>query len=439
MRNRLQTAVVVLLAFVLTGCGFQGVYDVPLPGGYVDEENSFEITADFSDALNVVPRTAVMVADVPVGQVVDVERVGWSARVTMWVRDDVELPEQTTAQIRQTSLLGEKFIELVEPTADGEEAVAATGRLGEGDVIDLDRTGLNPEVEDVLGALSMLLTGGGVGQLQTITQELNAMMSGRTDEMTSLLNRLDEFVGTLDTQRSDIIGALDSINGLSATLVAEKETIDSALGAVGPAVDVLRDQHDELVRLLSELDDLGTVGTRVVNATKDDLVAQLRSLEPVLHELADTGDSLVTGAVAVASYPFPIDAADAIKGDFANVIFSLQFKLTPVSEGGLIPTNLQELESLCKSLPTAPICSPLGEVFDQLCGLVGALPLCAQEEAADVAAALAQFEDQGAASGSGSGGTPAVPGLASPTDPGASPGSGAEPGWLSGLVGGLLR
>ncbi len=44
----------------------------------------------------------------------------------------------------------------------------SSGKLSNGDVIGLDRTGRNPEVEEVFGALALLLNGGGVGQLKTI-------------------------------------------------------------------------------------------------------------------------------------------------------------------------------------------------------------------------------------------------------------------------------
>jgi len=427
----MRKSVLLLVLLLLSGCGFGGVYDLPLPGKVVDEGGSFEVSADFADALNVVPRTAVMVADVPVGQVESVSRVGWNARVTMRIRTDVDLPDDARAQIRQTSLLGEKFIELAAP-----EDSTGTGRLGDGDVIGLNRTGLNPEVEDVLGALSMLLTGGGVGQLETITHELNAMMSGRTGEMKSLLHRLETFTGTIDGQRDDIIAAMESIDGLSATLVSEKDTIDTALTRIGPAVDVLRDQHDELVQMLSELDKLGTVGTRVVNETKDDLVAELQHLEPVLRELANTGDALVPGLVAAASYPFPIDAASAIHGDFANVIFSMQIKLKPVSEGGLIPTTLPELETLCKGLPTAPLCAPAGDAIDQLCTLLAALPLCSQDDTVSTLGFPGLDDLQKNAGASPPDDT--APTTSSPTAGAPSAAPGAPPNWLTGLLQGVL-
>ncbi len=71
---------------------------------------------------------------------------------------DASLPDNAVAQIRQTSLLGEKFVDLDEPQEPSSDL------LGGQDVIGLDRTGRNPEVEEVFGALSLLLNGGGVGQ-----------------------------------------------------------------------------------------------------------------------------------------------------------------------------------------------------------------------------------------------------------------------------------
>ena len=98
-----------------SGCEFDGAYDLPLPGSPVDEDNSYEVTAEFADILNVVPRSPVMVDDVVVGEVTDVERVGWHAEVTLRVRDDVVLPDNAIADIRQVSLLGEKYVALEAP------------------------------------------------------------------------------------------------------------------------------------------------------------------------------------------------------------------------------------------------------------------------------------------------------------------------------------
>ena len=76
-------------------------------------------------------------------------------------------------------------------------------------------TGQNPEVEQVLGALSLLLNGGGVGQLQTITRELNKTLHGREGEARSVLHQIRDFSGQLDRHKQDIVQALDALDRLS--------------------------------------------------------------------------------------------------------------------------------------------------------------------------------------------------------------------------------
>ena len=77
----------------------------------------------------------------------------------------------------------------------------AASRSSNGDVIPLDRTGRNPEVEEVLGALSLLLNGGGVAQLKTITSELNKALEGREDSARSVLHQIEQLMGQLDEQQ----------------------------------------------------------------------------------------------------------------------------------------------------------------------------------------------------------------------------------------------
>ena len=128
------------------------------------------------------------------------------------------------AEIRQTSLLGEKFVSLSPP-----EAGASANPLGNGDVIPLERTGRNPEVEEVLGALSLILNGGGVAQLKTIAQELNKAVTGREDNVRSVLTQIDTFTGSLDANKADIVDAIEALNRLSLAAHQQQGNIDQAL------------------------------------------------------------------------------------------------------------------------------------------------------------------------------------------------------------------
>ncbi|RNM16127.1 MCE family protein [Nocardioides pocheonensis] len=366
---------VVALAFVLSSCRFDGAYDLPLPGGKaVKSGDAITVTAEFTDALNVVPRTAVMVDDVPVGQVSQVDRVGWHAKITMQIRKDLVLPANTAAEIRQTSLLGEKYVALVDPVG-----TPPTGRLANGADIPLSATSRNPEVEEVLGALSFVLSGGGIGQLHTISTELNKMMNGRTDEMRNVLDRINTLVSTLDGQKDDIITAMSAIDRLSATLNKESRSVGAAIDAIGPAVKVLNQQHRALVTMLSELDKLGQVGTRVIRGSRENLVATLRHLEPTLRELSDAGMSLPRGLGLLASFPFPKEAANLAMGDYANALFFMKFDLNKLFGSGSFgnSSNIPNPVEICMATPFAPVCQTLNDtLIKQLCSLMPSNPLC---------------------------------------------------------------
>ncbi len=367
-RRTLTLVVLAVTILLLSGCTFNGAYDLPLPGGHsVSKSDGYTITAEFTDVLNVVPRSPVYVSDVPVGQVTAVERDGWHARITMRVRNDIKLPENAVADIRQTSLLGEKYVALLPP------AHPSAKRLGNGDNIPLSATGRNPEVEEVLGALSFLLSGGGVGQLKTISTETNKILTGRTGKVRHLLGNLDNLIGALNNQKGDIIDAMASIDKLAATLNKEKGTVTGAIDAIGPAVKVLNDQHQNLIAMLRQLEKLGKVGTRVINASGQNIVATLRHLAPVLRKLADAGDSLPKGLSLLVSFPFPKQASEIVKGDYANALFNLNVDLStmapkPSGQPSGLPTELPP--------PVVDACAMVKQQVQDAAGTaIGKLPL----------------------------------------------------------------
>ena len=133
--------------------------------------------------------------------------------MTLSVNGNVHLPANAVAMIQQSSLLGEKYVELAAPGNEPPQ-----GKLGNGSLIPLSRTNRNVEVEELLGALSLVLNGGGLAQLQTINQELGDALQGRESAVRDTLTQLDTFVGGLDAQKSEINRALDSVNALAGTL-----------------------------------------------------------------------------------------------------------------------------------------------------------------------------------------------------------------------------
>lgn len=335
-------ALVGVLASVLllTGCDFD-IYKLPLPGGPDAGDNPMTITVQFVDVLDLVPKSTVKVNDVSVGTVRDVELKGYVAEVTLELRNDVALPDNAVAEIRQTSLLGEKFVSLKAP-----DQGASDNLLASGDRIPLSRSGRNTEVEEVLGALSLLLNGGGVGQLQTITRELNLALEGREGAAKSVLRQISSFMGQLDENKAAIVTAIEKLNRLAISVRNEQPTIDAALEELPSALDSIDRQRDDLVKMLTALDDLSEVGVKVINGSKVATIDALELLDPVLTQLAASGDNFTKAFHVFLTYPFvdevvgrdPQVARNLHMGDFTNLSITLDIDLGSDASG--LPTNL---------------------------------------------------------------------------------------------------
>ncbi|GAA3437171.1 MCE family protein [Kutzneria kofuensis] len=286
-----------------------------LPGGADVGSRPYRVTAQFGDVLDLVPQAAVKVDDVPVGRVDTVRLApdGWSALVTMTVNGDVHLPADAHAYLRQSSLLGEKFVELAAP------ATATTTPLADGATIPLARTNRNPQVEEVLGALSMVLNGGGVAQLQTITQQVNQALNGNESNVRDLLSKIDNLVNNLDRHKDDITKALDGMARLAKTLDDRKTQITGAIDDLTPGISVLAQQKDNLTRMVDALDHLAATATDTVNRSRDDLVADLKALQPTLRQLAAAGQNLPKALQVLMTFPFTDAVLDDVKGDYLNV------------------------------------------------------------------------------------------------------------------------
>jgi phospholipid/cholesterol/gamma-HCH transport system substrate-binding protein len=335
-RHGTTAAAAALLGLALTGCSVGGVQDLPLPGGADLGSHPYTVRAQFADVLDLVPQASVRVNDVAVGRVTSVEVAGdgWSALVTMKVNGDVRLPANAYAHLEQSSLLGEKYVQLSAPPA----AEGSHGQLRGGPVIPEAHTDRNPEVEEVFGALSMLLNGGGIQQLRTITTELNKALAGNEPQVRDMLTQVDTLVTELDTHKQDITDALDGVNELSATLAVRDQKIGTVLTGLSPGLKVLDEQRGSLVTMLRALDTLSGVAVDTVNRSKDDMVADLKSLAPTLQRLADAGKDLPDSLQVLLTYPFTDEVLNGVKGDYLNVYLDL----TAVPGTELIPALKSE-------------------------------------------------------------------------------------------------
>jgi phospholipid/cholesterol/gamma-HCH transport system substrate-binding protein len=265
-----------LLLVLLCGCSTT-LADVPLPGTGV-EGKTVRIEADFDEALNLATGATVRVNGVDSGKVEKVEAKDFRAQATLIVKASAQLREGATARLRYTTPLGELFVDITNPP---------TGTvLASGAVLTTKVTTTAPTVEDALSQASLLVNGGGLGQLETVTKELNAALGGREDTFRDLLLQTSEFLTQANGTTADVDRALRGLSDVSAELQRRQDVIDAALRDIRPAARVLREDTPDLTALLREVERFARSADHLVGRTRTQLLATIREVEPVLAEIA---------------------------------------------------------------------------------------------------------------------------------------------------------
>ena len=324
------TLLAVALLTGTSGCAdWHGLNSLPMPGTQGRGPGAFVIQAQLPDVNNIQQNSRVRVGDVDVGTVTKIERQGWHALLTMRLNGDVVLPENSTVTIGLTSILGSLHIELA-PPAD----VAPEGRLHDGSVIPLSRGGAFPGTEQPLAALSIVLNGGGLGQVQDITEALSTAFRGREQDLRSMISQLDTFMRNVSEQTGDIIAATESLNNLVGQFAEQRPVLDHALETIPAALAVLNGERQNLVDAADQFGKFSALTVDSVNKTKDNLAKEITDLGPVLESLADAGPSMTRALSLIPTFPFPNETIEKWqRGDYANLTAIADLTLSRIDAG----------------------------------------------------------------------------------------------------------
>ncbi|MFZ2527157.1 MAG: MCE family protein [Rhodococcus sp. (in: high G+C Gram-positive bacteria)] len=334
-RRPVIVAAAAALTLVLSGCAWDGVNSLPLPGAPGRGEGSYTVTVEMADVGTLEQNSPVLIDDVVVGSVGRMVVDGWHADVEVSVEKEVVIPANAVATIGQTSLLGSSHLALNPPAGQPPE-----GRLDPGATIGLDRSSTYPSTERTLAAAAVVLNRGGLGQIGDIVTNLNDALGGREGAVRDLLTRLDLFVGTLDTQRADIVASIDGLDRLADTVAGQRDVVADVLDRLPPALDALLEERPALTTALDRLRMFSDSATAVVTDTQLDLVTNLEHLEPTLRALADVGTDLDKALAYATVYPYGQSVIDrAVRGDYLNLFATVDLTVPRLQRELLLGTS----------------------------------------------------------------------------------------------------
>jgi phospholipid/cholesterol/gamma-HCH transport system substrate-binding protein len=334
IRRVLAIGSVVLLT--VTGCAFQGVNTLALPGAVGRGSDAAVYHVEVANIGTLESNSPVLIDDVVVGSVGKMTLHGWHVDLDVSLKPDVIVPANAVATVGQTSLLGSMHVALDPPPAQ-----APKGRLKPGATIGLDSSSTYPSTERTLSSLAAVVNGGGLGQIGDIVHNFNTALSGRQDAVRDLITRLDTFVGTLYQQRDNIIATIDELNRFSATLGGQQAVLTRALTKIPPALDVLIKERPRLTAALEKLGTFSETVSGVVNDTQADLVKNLQNLAPTLQALADVGPEIDTALAYIPTFPLTQNLIDrGVRGDYVNLFVDIDLTNARIKRGLLLGTRL---------------------------------------------------------------------------------------------------
>jgi len=120
------TAIVLALVMTLTGCAFQGLNSLPLPGCRRRGPGAVLYHVEIPNIGALESNSPVMIDDVIIGSVGKMTVSNWHADVEVSVRPDVVVPSNAVVTVGQTSLLGSMHMALDPPLGEAPIRSAST-------------------------------------------------------------------------------------------------------------------------------------------------------------------------------------------------------------------------------------------------------------------------------------------------------------------------
>ncbi|HUO49062.1 MAG TPA: MlaD family protein [Acidimicrobiales bacterium] len=299
-------------ARVALALGALGLVGSALGGCVGSGPGTIDVKGTFSDVSDLAVGAPVQLADITVGNVktITLSGSGTAAVVDMTVRKDAQVPADVSAELRQTTILGEHYIDLVPSSANGP-------RLADGAV--LTKTEVVPGIQQLVSAGSQVFGAVNAAQVAQIVDNGAQGFGGQSTALRQLLDDFGNVVAGYASRSGEIQSIVNQVDQLSSSLAPSAQANADAISNLAQTTTILARQSDQFVSLLQSLDNLAQQGHSILatglaqtedqinalSAVAQQLAAHQRDLAVVLEELP--AHNAATAAFSVDNYVQVLD------------------------------------------------------------------------------------------------------------------------------------
>lgn len=253
--------------------------------GFAGSCEGTAIIGIFEQVGDLVENSDVQSSDVEIGTVQKIELDGWNAKVSMCIDPTEKVPQDVRLVVRQTSLLGEKFVDM-------QAQSSGPPYLEDGAILDTDQTGKATELEEVFAKLAGVLGTGNLEQINRFTSAQANILRDNAGELRQVLRRLRRFTDVLAGRKNQIASSVDSLDSVAQTLLGDQSVLEQFLASFADSSKVLNRQREGLERLLLTLEEFSNVSVRLMDETEEGIDSQLSDLRPVLSTAVANSENI---------------------------------------------------------------------------------------------------------------------------------------------------
>ena len=297
-------------------------------------------TATFDDVADMASGALVEMADVGIGHVTSIKLAGTRARLHLVFKRSAKVPPQVTARVRRTSVIGEKFVELRPDTQDLHAPLLADGAV-------IRHTEVVPDLEQLVASGTEVFTAISSTKLATLLAEQAQGFGGNGATLTRLLDDLDTITAGFRTRTATVANLVDALDQLGSDLGPSAQANAQALANLATTTQILSDQRQALVGLITSLNNLSVQGRSIFDQHLKQVGEQLVGLRSITQAVADRQRDLGLLLINLPGHNEALRRSTV--DDFVQVLND--FVICGLAGGGEDPSS--PLNS-CSYVPQAP-------------------------------------------------------------------------------------
>jgi phospholipid/cholesterol/gamma-HCH transport system substrate-binding protein len=259
-------AVALLAGALLAGCA---------PGA----PTTLTAHAGFPDIGTLAPNAPVELADITVGHVSGMHRVGDHASVDLTINRSAHVPVDVSAHLTQTSLIGETIVSL--QPAQGQPT---TPLLADGATI--SNTQVDPGVEQLVQAGTNFIGSLSANDLATSLQEGAQAFGDQGPALHQFIDNFNTVVAGYAQHSAALTQLINNVAQVSAQLAPSAQANAQALSNFATTTKELNDQSNRLEGLLTRLSQVSTNSVSLIGSYLPQITDNFNGLLTTVNQLS---------------------------------------------------------------------------------------------------------------------------------------------------------